>query len=235
MKIAGHQPYFFPYIGYFMLIKHSDKFVVFDTPQFIKGGWINRNRILNHNGDPTYINVTIYKAPLRTPIKDIKIKNKELWMGRILKQLKVYEKRAPYYDEVINLFKRSLEYNTDSISQLNYHTLKETCKYLNIEYDMEVFSEMNLEIDEVSGPDEWGLNIAKAMGIKSCLNASGGMDIYDRNKYKDNGLDLKFIKPNLRPYKQGKGEFVPGLSIIDAMMFNSVEEINIMLDDYELL
>lgn len=235
MILAGHQPYFFPYIGQFMLLKHSDKFIIFDTAQFIKGGWINRNRILNHNGDPTYINATIHKASLRTPIHDIKVKNKEYWIRRILKQLEVYKKTAPYYNQVMIFVKRCLEYNTDNLSELNVYTLKETCKYLNIQYDIEVFSEMDLKIEEVNEADEWGLNIAKAMGYKECLNAPGGIDIYHRDKYVANGIDLKFIKPNLRPYNQGKGEFVPGLSIIDVMMFNSIGEIHTMLDDYDLL
>ena len=235
MKIAGHQPYFFPYIGYFILIKHSDKFIIFDTPQYIKGGWINRNRILNHNGDPTYINVTIEKSSYRTPICDIRIKNRDHWIDRILKQLKVYEKKAPYYDEVIIFLEECLKYHTDSLSELNTYTLRETCKYLKIKTDMEVFSKMDLDIDDVNQPDEWGLNIAKAMGMKRCLNASGAMEIYDRQKYRNNGIDLEFIKANLKPYNQIKGKFVAGLSIIDVMMFNSVEEIHEMLDDYKIL
>ena len=36
MKVAVMQPYFFPYIGYFQLIKSVDKFVFFDDVQFNK-------------------------------------------------------------------------------------------------------------------------------------------------------------------------------------------------------
>ncbi|MZP67265.1 MAG: glycine transferase, partial [Bacteroidales bacterium] len=39
------QPYFFPYAGYFSLIKHTDKFILLDSVQFIRHGWIERNRI----------------------------------------------------------------------------------------------------------------------------------------------------------------------------------------------
>ena len=47
MKLGIMQPYFFPYIGYFQLMKHVDQWVVFDDIQFIDKGWINRNRILH--------------------------------------------------------------------------------------------------------------------------------------------------------------------------------------------
>jgi hypothetical protein len=41
-----------------------------------------------------------------------------------------------------------------------------------------------------------------------------------------------FIEPKLREYKQFGGDFVPGLSIIDVMMFNSPEAILEMISDY---
>ncbi len=235
MILAGNQPYFFPYIGQFMLIKHSDKFIIFDTAQFVKRGWIHRNRILNHDGSSTYINVAIKKASVRTPICDTRINNKEDWQGKILEKLKVYSRIAPYYSEVISFLRKCFEYSTDSLSKLNEYTLKETCKYLHIPHDIEVFSEMNLKLEEVNAADEWGLNMAKAIGAKECINAPGGIGFYDRKKYLNNNINLKFIKPNLRPYSQGRYDFIAGLSIIDIMMFNSIEEINIMLDDYEAL
>ncbi len=51
MKLAIMQPYFFPYIGYWQLIHAVDRFVIYDDVNYIKGGWINRNRILI-NGEP---------------------------------------------------------------------------------------------------------------------------------------------------------------------------------------
>ena len=47
MKLAVMQPYFFPYLGYFDLINQVDTWIVFDIVQFIRHGWINRNRILH--------------------------------------------------------------------------------------------------------------------------------------------------------------------------------------------
>ena len=51
----------------------------------------------------------------------------------------------------------------------------------------------------------------------------------------NNGIELKFLKSDLVPYKQFANDFVPGLSIIDVLMFNSVEEIKRMLNQYELV
>jgi hypothetical protein len=55
MKLGIMQPYFFPYLGYFSLIKHTDRFILFDTVQFIRHGWIERNRILKQNEGWQYV------------------------------------------------------------------------------------------------------------------------------------------------------------------------------------
>lgn len=79
MKLAIMQPYFLPYIGYFSLINQVDQFIQFDTPQFIRHGWIERNKILKSNGGTLYIKVPLQKHSRETPIKDIKIRVDEPW------------------------------------------------------------------------------------------------------------------------------------------------------------
>ena len=56
MNIGIMQPYFFPYVGYFQLINTVDQFVFYDDVDFIKNGWVNRNRILVNN-EPKYITI----------------------------------------------------------------------------------------------------------------------------------------------------------------------------------
>lgn len=50
MKIGIMQPYFLSYLGYYSLIRQVDRYLVFDTAQYIYHGWINRNRILKPGG-----------------------------------------------------------------------------------------------------------------------------------------------------------------------------------------
>lgn len=242
MKIGIMQPYFFPYIGYFSLIKHTDRFILFDTVQFIKHGWIERNRILKQqnnnkdNGQWQYISVPLEKYKRETKIKDIKIKNSDDWRKKIFAQLEHYKKRAPYYTETVQVLKRALDLETYSIVKLNENVLKEICKYLNIEIKVEIFSEMNLEIERVNAPDEWALNICKALGdIDEYWNPEGGIEFFDRTKYENEDIKLRFIKSKIKQYNQNRDVFEGGLSIIDVMMFNSIEDINKMLDEYEIL
>lgn len=236
MKLAIMQPYFFPYIGYFQLIQSTDYFVFFDTPQYEKRGWMNRNRIINPKGGFTYITVPTVKVPQNTPLTEIRIDETQDWRGRIIGQLDVYKKRAPFYSEVMGLVQSVLEEQSDKgLSALNIISVEKTCKFLDVPFPYDVFSKMKLPVPEDCAPDEWALNITKAMGYDVYINAPGGESFFDRSKYIQYDIELKFIQPKLTPYVQKIGRFESGMSILDVMMFNSKEKIREMLREYELV
>lgn len=230
------QPYFFPYLGYFSLIKNTDEFILFDTVQFINHGWIERNRILKPQDGWQYIAVPLEKHPQKTIIMDIKIRNSFDWREQILRQLEHYKKRAPFYAETVDVIKEGIGIDSDSITRLNYHALKIVCSYLGIARPMNIFSEMDLKIEQASAPDEWALNICRAKGnVDEYWNPEGGAEFFDRSKYTSSGIGIKFQKMNLRTYSQRRGCFEPGLSIIDVMMFNKPEDVLTLMDDYQLI
>jgi hypothetical protein len=235
VTLAAMQPYFFPYLGYFGLIKHSDRFIVCDMVQFMRHGWIARNRILKHHEGWQYMVIPLAKHSHKAAIKDVTICVTEPWQDRIFKQLVTYKKIAPYYEQVIDFLQHAFCYKTDSLSDLNTHLLSETCRYIGISFKREVFSEMDIAIEEVNAPDEWAIGICRGLAADTYVNPPGGMDLYDRSKYIRAGLSLQFLNINLRPYDQKRRKYEGGLSIIDVMMFNTPQEIQGMLDDYELL
>lgn len=234
-KVGIMQPYFFPYIGYFSLIKHTDKFILFDPVQFIRHGWIERNRILKQDGGWLYVKVPILKDGHSTLIQDVKIDNNQDWRSKILAQLQPYKKVAPYYNDVSDLIKESIAPSFSTIVQLNAATLRAVCNYLNISTSIEVFSEMNLKIQAPKSPDEWALNICKALGdVDEYWNPPGGQEFFDRSKYEEANIKLRFQTVLLKDYDQKRQPFEAGLSIIDVMMFNSPAQISDMMDIYEL-
>ena len=235
MVLAGMQPYFFPYLGYFGLIKHSDIFILADNVQFIEGGWIRRNRILKPGGGWHYIGVPLVKCSHKTIICEMTINNREPWREKIFRQLQHYRKKAPYFQEVIRFLENAFSKETESISDLNAHLLAETCRYLGISFNPEIFSCMTVAVKKAQAPDEWALNTCKALGAHTYINPMGGTEFYDPGKYARSGINLQFLKINLCPYDQKNDSFESGLSILDVMMFNSPGQILEMLDDVEFL
>ena len=236
MRIGIMQPYFFPYVGYFSLIEYVDKFIFFDTPQYISHGWVNRNRVLKQDGNPDYIIVPIKKAPQETSIKDIEIANNKKWRETIVGKLTIYKRKAPNYDIVMDFIKDVLyESEHSNLSELNCRSIVRTCEFIGLKGNFDVFSKMNLQIDQIHAPDEWALYITKALQGDIYVNPPGGQSFFDKEKYKSNNIKLQFLESGLKPYIQRIGHFEPGLSIIDVMMFCKSGEIKDILEDYRII
>lgn len=231
MKLGIMQPYFFPYLNYYSLIKKTDEFILFDTVQFIRHGWIERNRILKPVEDWQYVAVPLEKKTLLTVIRNLEIRNSEDWKGKLIRQLDHYKKRAPFFRETLRVIEDSLSVNTSSIVKLNENILKKTCAYFEIPLKISIFSEMNLTIDDVTDPGGWALQISKTLKAKEYFNPTGGVNIFDKAQFDAAGISLRFLGNSLKPYSQRRQTFEPGLSIIDVMMFNDVKSINSLIDD----
>ena len=232
MKLGIMQPYFFPYLGYFNLINCVDKWIVFDTAQYIRHGWVNRNRILHPKEGWQYIIVPLRKHPRDTPIKDVQINNDQDWKRRIIGQLQHYKKKARYFRETIVLVEDCLAPEENSISRLNAFILGKVCARLGIRLDYDFFSEMDLELGPVEGPEDWALRISEAMGAKEYVNLPGGVDLFDEQKFTDSNIKLTIR--NLPPFEYScRGyEFIPNLSVIDLLMWNEPETIKQYLDEH---
>lgn len=237
MKIAIMQPYFFPYVGYFSLIKHTNLFILLDEVQFIRHGWIERNRILNPNKDFTYIKVPLDKKQGRdTLIREVEIKHDEPWKQKIISQIEIYKKIAPHYREVRSLVEECLAFETNSITVLNKHILQTVSRFLSIDTPIKIFSEMDLKIETPEQAGDWALNICKL--FPECVeywNPPGGMAIFDAEKYRKHHIEIRFITNLNNVYLQSQFQFQSNLSIIDVLMFNTKEDTHKMIDNYSFI
>lgn len=234
MKLAIMQPYFFPYIGYFSLVKNTDYFIFFDIPQYIRKGWINRNRILGNNNADVYITVPIEKQHRETPINQTRISNNTNWREKIRGQLKFYKKRAPFYYDVIDMVDTVFNKEYDTVSELAIQSIVCSCEYLGLDIKYNICSQMNLPDFNVKEPDEWALNITKYMGYDTYINPPGGKSFFSVKKYENEGITLQFLEQELLVYNQRNEKFIPGLSIIDIMMFCKPEDIVDMMNHYNV-
>ena len=235
MKLAIMQPYLFPYIGYFQLISAVDTFIVYDDVSYIKGGWINRNRILV-NSKACFFTTPINDASSYVKIKDTSICSSSFnfWRGKFLKTIQASYKRAPFFDEVYMILTDTFEVREETtIGELATKSIINTSNYLGIKTKIIKSSSIFLN-DNLSGQSRL-IDICKKANAGSYINPIGGQEIYDKLTFYQNGIHLKFLKSKMHVYRQFDSDFIPWLSIIDVIMFNSKEEIRNLINEYELI
>lgn len=233
MKLAIMQPYFFPYIGYFQLMNAVDQWVVFDDIQFIDKGWINRNRILHPDvtKEWQYITIPLRKRGQFDKICDIEINEDGKWKKQIIGKLSSYKKKAPFYNQTISFIEDCLDTDESNLSRFLVRTLQKTAEVLEIETKINVQSTMALALGEIENPGQWALRISERLNASQYINPYGGAEIFDEKDYEKANIELKFLKSKLEKYVQRRDGFVSGLSIIDVMMWNQIEDIKGMLEN----
>lgn len=232
MKLGIMQPYFMPYIGYWQLMNLVDQYVIYDDVNFIKGGWINRNRILV-NGVPKYFNVPMLGASPNLLINEVRVDHNEAIIRKNLRILEAAYRKAPCYEAVRPMLEDILWCQEEDIAKYIRHSFDVIGEYLGIRTKLILSSDLNKD-NTLKGQDKV-LAICKLLGAAEYYNAIGGQELYSYEAFRENGVRLNFVKTKDIEYRQFENEFQPNLSIIDVMMFNSRERVREYLEDYTLL
>ncbi len=236
MTIAVMQPYIFPYLGYYQLVQAVDKFVFFDDVNFINKGWINRNRILVNNEDFRFT-IPLIKASQNRLINEIEISDFGKWRTDFLRVIESNYKRAPYFgffNDWLIKFLHEREYS--SISELTEESVRSISALLNISTQFIKSSDLDYKASDHSNGQDKIIKICKILKAEHYINPINGMEIYDSERFQSENIILDFIRMNEIIYAQFRNtEFVPALSIIDVLMFVSVEEAKKLLTQYTLV
>ncbi|TCT09059.1 WbqC family protein [Paralcaligenes ureilyticus] len=231
MKLAIMQPYFLPYIGYFQLIAAVDLFIVYDNIKYTKKGWINRNRMLRDGKD------VVFSLPLKNDSDYLDVCARELAASfdrtKLLKQLEGAYSRAPHFTRTRSLLEEIMLYQDANLFRYLHHSIIKVCEHLGIKTEIKISSDIDID-HSLKGQDKV-IALCDAIGASGYINAIGGIELYSKEAFRDRGIDLAFLQTNPINYTQLDNTFVPWLSIIDVIMFNSPEEIGRILTNYKLI
>lgn len=224
------QPYFFPYLGYFQLMNLVDTYVVYDDVCYIKGGYVNRNWLLA-NGKKQQINLVLSGASPNLLFKEIEVSSASLWRKKLLTTIHNAYIKAPYFEQVLPIIKEVINNPEPALSLYLLHSFEVIAEYLSINTKFVLSSSIPKD-NMLKGQDKV-LAMCKELKCSTYINAIGGQSLYSNNDFLKNNIKLDFIKMGDIKYKQFNNEFIPFLSIIDVLMFNSKEQVKGMLKQYE--
>lgn len=234
MKLAIMQPYFFPYIGYFQLMNAVDEFVIYNDIKFTKKGWINRNKILVNN-QSQYITLPIKKASDSLPVNHRFLA--DTWTSdrrKLLNRINESYRKSLYFNEVYSLIENCLNFSDDNLFNFIHNSLLSIKEYLGINTPFVISSTIPLK-DGLKA-ENLVIQICKERNTDTYINPIGGIELYNKSSFEKEGIDLFFLKSKEFTYQQFNNQFVPWLSIIDIMMFNSTETImKLLMEKYVLI
>tara|TARA_R110001583_G_scaffold8896_2_gene41977 strand:- start:26170 stop:26865 length:696 start_codon:yes stop_codon:yes gene_type:complete len=230
MKLAIMQPYFFPYLGYMQLVNLVDKFVFYDDVNFIKRGWIARNRIISNTDSYLYFGVDLNHASQNKLINEISISGNSIKKLRTIKH--IYSK-APFFDDVYPLIEACFMNPTSTISEMAANSVLLVSDYLGIKTVFEFSSKSYADSKNLCKAERL-ISICQKEKASTYINSIGGVELYSKDYFKQFGINLQFLDANKVTYNQFDNPFESNLSIIDVLMFNSIDRVKEYLNFFEL-
>ena len=222
MKTAIMQPYFLPYLGYFQLIAAVDCFVIYDTIQYTKKGWINRNQMLRDGA------AAMFSIPLQKGSDYLNVCDRHLAEtfvpAKLCAQIEGAYRKAPQFACTMPLVEQMIHYEAENLFAFLHNSLTRCCEHIGISTPIRISSEIEGGPPLLSGVARV-IDLCHRTGAQTYVNPPGGRALYSSDSFRACGLDLKFLLPRLPVYEQFGNGFVPSLSILDVMMFNSPEAI----------
>lgn len=226
MKLGIMQPYFLPYIGYWQLMNAVDTYVIYDDVNYIKGGWINRNRLLL-NGQPFLFTIPLAAMSPYKKINEIAMLPPP---DKLLKCIQQAYLKAPFFASVYPLVETVVRFDSKNLAEFLIYSIQAVAGHIGIKTTFLISSELNIG-PQLSGQDRV-LSMCEQLGATEYYNAIGGQELYSQQAFNDRGVKLSFLKSNTVEYRQFHNEFIPNLSILDVMMFNSREKTNSFLNAF---
>ncbi len=219
MKAGVMQPYFLPYVGYFQLIAAVDVFIVYDNIKYVKSGWINRNRLCR-NGEPA-----TFSLPLKKASDSLDVREREIAPSfepeKLLNQFRGAYRRAPEYPRVFPWLEDIVRQTERNLFLFLNRSIRAVCELLSIGTTMRISSD--IAIDHTLKKQDKVLALCRATGAGTYVNAIGGTELYGKEEFRRQGIELEFLRPRPFEYRQLTTGFVPSLSIVDVLMFNPLD------------
>lgn len=233
-SVAVMQPYFFPYLGYFQLLASVDVFVVYDDTQYAKQSWINRNRILER-GAPAYLTLPVASGRHRQLICKKRLHAPRYHQPKLLARIRQAYHAAPHLDSVSAFLEPLFAGADETISSFNVRALRALQELLGVRTRLVLASDRAYP----------RCRTAQERVIRICLEEGGAcyvnpirarsLRLYDQAAFTAAGIKLSYLSANADIcYDQSGEPFVPDLSVIDVLMFNSPAQTRELLDRFVL-
>ncbi len=218
MKVAMMQPTFLPWQGFFELIYQSDRFVLCDDYQFSHYSYHQRNRLfLNADRAHWYTVPLEAKESIERPLNQVRIADRLPWRGKMWKQIRHNYCTAPFFPAIAPRVEQCLITPAESLAAQNIAFIQLACDLMAIHREIRLSSSHPSDAPRSHKIVEllrWceASRFLSAQGSFGYMKADGVLPV--------DGIEMRFQNYQPKPYPQvgSKGQFVPYLSVLDALL-----------------
>ena len=228
MRVAIHQPNFLPWTGYFKKLLNSDVFVFLDDVQIQRkaGSWTNRVKILS-GGAPKWLTAPIKRPSGMTQAIVSTEFAENGWGLQCQRSIEAAYRKAPHYEEVIELVDDIFQISPLYLGEFNQITILKIMRFLQLPSPkIEKSSDFGIS----STATDRLVELVLSVNGNEYLCGAGSAGYLEPEKIYKAGIKLTMQVGSEMPYSQiGVTEFVPGLSIVDALMMTGRQNVRQML------
>jgi hypothetical protein len=216
-KLAISQSNYIPWKGYFDLIRQADIFVLYDSVQYTRRDWRNRNRIIGSDKNLIWLSIPVQtKGKYLSPINEIEVADQE-WRNQHFETLYHCYRRATYFREIIGVFEELYFSNFEvKLSFINRNFIKKICELLRIETTIED----GLPYSASASANEKLLMECDRFEATTYLSGPSAASYLNIDEFKKQDIDIEWISyDNYPEYNQNSLTFEHKVSIVD-LLFN---------------
>lgn len=213
MIVGIHQPNFCPWLGYFAKILRCDLFVLLDNAQFVKNGWTNRVRIKTPRGAQWLTVPVLTKGRFGQRIAEVAINDRVKWRKKVIKSLEANYARADYFKTHFPEIAEAISEASPNLCELNVTLIEKITRVL----DLDVRFVRGTSLQSTGQKTDLLISIVKAVGGSTYLSGDGAAGYLEEDKFRSTGIRFERNNFHHPVYPQLWGDFVPGLSILDAL------------------
>lgn len=215
MICAIHQPNYLPYLGFFDKAAQCDIFILYDTTQFRKNGYQNRNRLCSPEGWQ-WITIPV-KHSFGQKICKVEINGSGKVLTANWSKIKTLYGKAPYFNKYSDILENVFCKKYKWIADLSCDFISVIGKILGIRTKF-IRSSALPEINTMS--TKALIDLCKHVKADTYISGKSGADYLQADMFKESGIKLKFQNYIHPVYKQfNNNVFQPNMAAID-LIFN---------------
>ena len=211
LRLGIHQPNYAPWLGYFAKMAAVDAFVFLNASQMPIGrSYVSRVQVRNREG-VEWMTVPV-KRDEGQPICSVQFADKG-WPRKHLAKLRANYARCPFYRDVTEILRPVYEEPGDFLAPFNIRLIQAIASYLGLTPCFHLES----DLPEGGASTQRLIDIVRCLGGSTYVSGTGGTKYQDPHAFGACGIELEVASYSPIPYQHIHGDFVPGLSVLDAL------------------